>query len=95
VKTLPGTPDIVLFKFKTVIFIHGCFWHGHENCKFFVPPKTRKKWWLSKIGRNKALDVENIAKLKDSGWNVITIFECMLKKDKRESTLSELTTKLY
>lgn len=94
-KSLPGTPDIVLKKYKTVIFIHGCFWHGHEGCKYYVLPKTRKEWWLNKINHNKSLDVENLAKLKDQGWNVLTIFECELKKLKREHTLSGITTYLY
>lgn len=95
VTSLPGTPDLVLPKYKTVIFIHGCFWHGHEGCKFFILPKTRKEWWQRKILRNKFLDVENSAKLKDQGWNVITIFECELKKQKREHTLSGITAYLY
>lgn len=95
VKNLPGTPDIVLAKYKTVIFIHGCFWHGHEDCKYFVIPKTRGEWWLQKIAHNKSLDVENLAKLMEKGWNVLAIFECELKKDKREKTLSEITTNLY
>ena len=95
VKSLPGTPDIVLSKFKTVIFIHGCFWHGHENCKYFVIPKTRKEWWTIKITHNKKLDVENLAKLKDKGWKVLFIFECELKKDKRDQTLNELINKIY
>jgi len=95
VKSLPGTPDIVLAKYKTAIFIHGCFWHGHENCKYYVIPKTRGKWWLNKIAHNKTLDVENLAKLKAKGWNVLVIFECELKKDKRERTFSEITTYLY
>lgn len=95
VKNLPGTPDLVLPKYKTVIFIHGYFWHGHEGCKFFTLPKTRKEWWQRKIARNKSLDVENLAKLKDQGWNVITIFECELKKQKREHTLSGITAYLY
>lgn len=95
VRGLPGTPDIVLPKYKTVIFIHGCFWHGHEGCRYFVLPKTRQKWWLDKIAHNKALDVENLAKLKNLGWKVFVIFECELKKTKREDTLSEITTYLY
>jgi len=95
VKNLPGTPDIVLAKYKTAIFIHGCFWHGHEDCKYSVIPKTREEWWLQKIAHNKSLDVENLAKLKEKGWNVLVIFECELKKDKRERTLSEITTNLY
>ena len=63
-KDLPGKPDIVLPKYNTVIFVHGCFWHGHENCKYFVVPKTKTEWWLNKIGRNKQLDLESIEKLK-------------------------------
>lgn len=95
VKSLPGTPDIVLPKFKTVIFIHGCFWHGHANCKYYVLPKTREEWWINKITHNKTLDVENSAKLISLGWNVLVIFECELRKDKKEKTLSEITTYLY
>lgn len=57
-KKLPGKPDLVLPKYKTVIFIHGCFWHGHENCKYFVVPKTRTEWWLNKIKTYKANDVK-------------------------------------
>ena len=56
VKTLPGTPDIVLKKYQTTIFVQGCFWHGHENCKYFVVPKTRTDWWLTKIEKNKNND---------------------------------------
>ena len=95
VKKLPGTPDIVLPKYKTVLFIHGCFWHGHENCRYFVVPKTRTEWWVDKINNNKINDVENLTKLKANGWNVLVIFECELMKDKRERTLSEITTYLY
>lgn len=95
VKNLPGTPDIVLSKFKTVIFIHGCFWHGHENCKYFVVPETRKEWWLNKIACNKESDVKNSIKLKTLGWNVLTIFECELRKDKRDDTLNGITANIY
>lgn len=87
-KKLPGKPDLVLHKYKTVIFVNGCFWHGHEGCKYFVIPKTRTEWWRNKILRNKELDSSNILMLKKSGWNVITIFECELKKDKIEKTLA-------
>jgi DNA mismatch endonuclease, patch repair protein len=95
VKELPGKPDIVLLKYKTVIFIHGCFWHGHESCKYFVLPKTKKKWWFEKIERNKQLDIENLYKLQISHWHVITIFACNLKKDKQEKTLDDLISKLH
>ena len=81
---LPGKPDIVLSKYRTVIFVHGCFWHGHEGCRYFVVPKTRTEWWLNKINRNKTLDEINARKLQDMGWKVIQIYECMLKKGKVE-----------
>jgi DNA mismatch endonuclease (patch repair protein) len=76
VKDLPGKPDIVLPKYKTVIFVHGCFWHGHQGCKDFVVPKTRTDWWLEKIGKNRERDKLNASKLKKEGWKVIQIFEC-------------------
>lgn len=91
---LPGKPDIVLPKYKTVIFVHGCFWHGHEGCKYFVVPKTRTEWWVNKINGNKLNDVKNIILLKDSGWNVIQIFECALKPKKSANTLSGLISLL-
>jgi DNA mismatch endonuclease (patch repair protein) len=94
-KNLPGRPDIVLHKFKTVIFINGCFWHGHEGCKYFVVPKTNTDWWLTKIMKNKNIDTESCSKLTDLGWKVITIFECRLKKGILESTLNELVTNIH
>lgn len=94
-KKLPGKPDIVLPKYKTIIFIHGCFWHGHENCKYFVIPKTRTDWWLKKIERNKHLDCDNFQVLHELGWKVLTIFECELKKNNRDNTLNELITKIH
>lgn len=93
-KTLPGTPDLVFPKFRTVIFIHGCFWHGHEGCKYFVIPKTRREWWVTKINRNKQLDIENMTKLRKLGWKVITIFECRLSPKNRDRTLSRLSARL-
>lgn len=89
-KKLPGKPDIVLPKYKTVIFVHGCFWHGHEGCRYFVVPKTKTDWWLAKINRNKELDHLAVEKLKLAGWKVITVFECDLKKSKIEATLKNL-----
>ncbi len=93
-KGLPGKPDIVLPRLKVVIFIHGCFWHGHSNCRYFVLPKTRTEWWLKKIERNKQLDSENLKKLRDAGWKVLTIFECKLKSNSRKETLDNLVKKL-
>ena len=90
-KKLPGSPDLVLRKYKTVIFIHGCFWHGHEGCKFYRLPKTNEVFWQEKITRNQQRDQETSRLLRAKGWNVITIWECDLKsKDKREKTLSKL-----
>lgn len=93
-KKLSGKPDIVLPKLKTVIFVHGCFWHGHSNCRYFVLPKTRTEWWLKKIERNKQLDFKNLIKLKAIGWEVFTIFECELKRNLRAKTLENLVSQL-
>ena len=90
VKNLPGKPDLVLKKYNTVIFIHGCFWHGHENCKYFKLPKTRTEWWKEKIEKNIERDDKNIFELKDRGWNVIVIWECELKVSKKDETLKKL-----
>lgn len=79
VNNLPGKPDIVLPKYKTVIFIHGCFWHGHVGCKYFKLPETRKKWWSAKIAKTKELDAKNKRNLIDNSWNVIEIWECQLR----------------
>lgn len=93
-KTLPGKPDIVLPKMRTVIFVHGCFWHGHDNCKYFVTPSTRTEWWLKKIERNKQLDNKNLFKLEKEGWTVFTIFECELKTKKKDLTLIKILNRL-
>jgi len=87
---LPGKPDIVLSKYKTVIFINGCFWHGHKGCKYFVVPKTRTEWWLKKINGTIERDKKKMNELKKLGWNVITIWECELKPEKRAKTLNDL-----
>ena len=89
-KGLPGKPDLVLRKHNTIIFIHGCFWHGHGDCKYFVIPKTRTEWWLKKINRNRVKDKENELALLRRKWQIITIWECELKKDKLERTLNNL-----
>tara|TARA_Y100001972_G_scaffold129213_1_gene195277 strand:+ start:4949 stop:5380 length:432 start_codon:yes stop_codon:yes gene_type:complete len=79
VNDLPGKPDIVLPKYKTVIFVHGCFWHGHKDCKYFVKPKTNTDWWLNKISKNIENDKKNVQILKYNGWEVIILWECELK----------------
>ncbi|MCE3226993.1 MAG: very short patch repair endonuclease [Bacteroidetes bacterium] len=93
-KNLPGKPDIVLPKYKTVIFVHGCFWHGHKGCKYFVVPKTRTEWWLNKINTNIANDKKKEKALKLSGWKVVHVWECGLKADKRYKILGSLILKL-
>jgi DNA mismatch endonuclease (patch repair protein) len=93
-KKLHGNPDITLTKYKTVIFVNGCFWHGHENCKYFVLPKTNTEWWKNKIERNKQRDETNKMLLVKEGWNVITIFECSLKKASQLTTLENVLKKI-
>lgn len=90
VKDLPGKPDIVLPKYKTVIFVNGCFWHGHENCKYYVVPKTRTEWWLTKIRGNITRGNTAALFLQERGWKVMCIWECALKKDVLQNTLEQL-----
>jgi len=91
VKDLPGKPDIVLPKYKTVIFVHGCFWHGHEGCKYYVIPKTRTEWWLNKINGNITKDKSSKDLLLEEGWKIIEIWECELKKKLIDQTFQSLT----
>jgi len=93
-KSLPGKPDIVLPKYKTVIFVHGCFWHGHSNCKYYVVPKTKTDWWLNKINGNIANDTKALKALKKEGWEIITIWECNLKPAILQKSLNTLLKKL-
>jgi DNA mismatch endonuclease (patch repair protein) len=94
VKDLPGKPDLVLPKYNSVIFVHGCFWHAHDNCKYFTIPKTRTEWWKEKLYGNKKRDEKNIEKLEEEGWNVIVIWGCELKSGKKEKTLKNLIQSL-
>lgn len=94
VKGLPGKPDIVLPKYHTVIFINGCFWHGHEGCRYFVIPKTNTSFWLDKITSNKTRDARDESALNEAGWRVVTIWECELKKEIREETIERLLKSL-
>lgn len=80
-RDLPGRPDIVLPRWKAVVFAHGCFWHRHENCSFFRLPKTRPEFWADKIQRNVERDTAAIEQLRDAGWRVAVIWECALRKD--------------
>lgn len=93
-KKLPGKPDIVLPKYKTIIFVHGCFWHGHTNCKYFTIPKTRTKWWVDKINTNKTNDEKALKALKKLGWQVIIVWACKLKTKNSEQTLQKILAKL-
>lgn len=89
-RRFPGTPDIVLPKYKTVIFVNGCFWHGHNDCRYFVIPKTNTEFWINKIEKNRQRDVKNINALQALGWKVIVVWECQLKNGKADNTFSEL-----
>ena len=80
-KRLPGTPDIVLPKYKTVIFVNGCFWHGHAGCKYFVWPKNNEEFWKKKIEANIFRDQKKTNALEEQGWKVLVVWECELKKD--------------
>ncbi len=93
-KKLPGRPDIVLSKYHTVIFVNGCFWHGHTNCQYFTTPKTNTQWWTNKINRNKANDKKAVKALRKDGWRVITVWECKLKSAKADKTLIKLLSEL-
>lgn len=87
-RKLPGSPDIVLKKYKTVVFIDGCFWHGHEGCKYYRLPKTNVDFWRHKIAMNIARDYANSVDLRLAGWKVIRVWECDIKtKAKRDETL--------
>lgn len=89
-KRYPGKPDIVFPKYRTAIFVNGCFWHCHDACQGFVMPKSRLDYWQPKLERNRQRDFEHIAKLHTIGWNVITVWECELKKNVRDERLTRL-----
>jgi len=86
-KKLPGKPDIVLPKYKTVIFVNGCFWHGHENCKYFKLPGTRTEWWKEKIEKNIENDLKKQSHLVDLGYKVIIVWECEIKNKSVYTTI--------
>jgi len=89
-RKLPGSPDIVLPKFRTVIFINGCFWHGHENCKYAAIPKTRTAWWEAKIKKNIFNDEMARSRLTEGGWKIIVIWGCELKPKVETATLNDV-----
>jgi DNA mismatch endonuclease (patch repair protein) len=95
VKELPGKPDVVLPKHKTIIFVHGCFWHGH-SCKRGTLPETNYKFWQEKIGKNIERDNRNIFELKEKGWNVIIVWQCEIKnKESKDVRLNQLLGEIY
>ena len=95
VRKLPGTPDIVLPKYRTAIFVNGCFWHGHEGCKYFRLPKSNVEFWKEKIERNIERDKESMQALFDLGWKVVRVWECELRnKANREETLNKIYTSI-
>lgn len=89
-RRLPGHPDIVLPKYRTVIFVNGCFWHGHEGCRYAAFPKTNTGFWTRKIETNRERDERVAEELRKEGWNVVTVWECQLGKGVLENTLSGL-----
>lgn len=91
---LPGKPDVVLPKYKTVILVNGCFWHGHEGCGYFVWPNNNAEFWKEKILNNIQRDERNKSLLLKQGWNVIVVWECELKKTMREQRLSMLCNEI-
>lgn len=90
----PGKPDIVLPKYRTVIFVNGCFWHKHDGCKYFVWPKSNVEFWKDKISKNISRDQINYELLEEQGWRVLVVWECELKKPFREETLRNLSIKI-
>ena len=91
---LLGKPDIVLPKYKTVIFVNGCFWHGHEGCRYFVWPKNNAEFWKEKITGNIQRDKHNHQLLANQGWRVIEIWECQLKRSVVDNTLQNLVLQI-
>ena len=92
---LPGHPDIVMKKYRTVIFVNGCFWHGHEGCKYFVWPENNAEFWRKKIVANISRDERKKSQLEEMGWNVIVVWECELRPKERQETLEKLEKELY
>ncbi len=91
---LPGKPDIVLAGYKTVVLVHGCFWHRHKGCKDATIPKTRTDWWLEKLNKNVERDIKVREKLERDGWKVIVIWECELVPEKINSITRKLKAEI-
>ena len=92
-KDIVGKPDIAIKKYKIAIFVHGCFWHGHDSCKYFRLPKSNHEYWQKKIENNKSRDFDNLEKLQRMGWNVFVVWECQIKSN-FESTMGILLNEI-
>lgn len=95
VRSLPGTPDIVLKKYNTVIFVNGCFWHMHENCHYSVMLENHKAFWAEKLLKNKERDEKKKRQLEQMGWNVIVVWECQLKGEEKLPALEKLKSDVW
>lgn len=93
-KRYPGHPDIVLPKYRTAVFVHGCFWHFHKGCRYAVMPSSNVEFWEKKLSANRERDYRNQEALSSLGWSVIIVWECELRKDKREETLNRLYSQI-
>lgn len=93
-KDLPGKPDLTLSKHRVVVFVNGCFWHGHQDCRYFVLPKTRTDWWKNKIENTVKRDQRALNDLNTLGWRSLIVWECELKTDKRDVTLHSLLSEI-
>ena len=93
-KRLPGSPDIVLPKHRSVIFVHGCFWHGHKGCKNYTVPKTNTEFWKTKVKRNQERDQDVWRKLEAKGWSVIIVWECELEKSRLQETVAHISAEI-
>ena len=93
-KRLPGRPDIVLPKYRAVVFVHGCFWHGHKGCKNYTVPKTNTEFWVAKVARNQERDQEVWRQLEAKGWFVIIVWECELKKNVLSETIERVAAEI-
>ena len=94
VSSMPGKPDIVLPKYKTVVFVNGCFWHGHEGCKWFIPPKTNTDFWNKKFNYNIERDKRNYSKLEEMGWKIFIVWECEIRHGDSQKTLNDLCNRI-
>ena len=94
VSSLPGKPDIVLPKYRAVVFVNGCFWHGHQGCRWFVKPKTNTEFWDAKFRYNIERDQRNYKKLEDLGWRVLIIWECEIRHGDTETAINSLVKQI-